>query len=66
MYDKITSDTSDVSLLYPPTTGDNIFLYGSGPFNLQHGDRQRFSIALLFGMDLNDLLLNSEIAQKNS
>lgn len=64
MYDKITSDTSDVSLLYPPTTGDNIFLYGSGPFNLQHGDRQRFSIALLFGMDLNDLLLNSEIAQR--
>ena len=46
MYDKITSDTSDVSLLYPPTTGDNIFFYGSGPFNLQHGDRQRFSIAL--------------------
>ena len=64
MYDKITSDTSDVSLLYPPTTGDNIFLYGSGPFNLNRGDRQRFSIALLFGSDLNDLLLNSEIAQR--
>ena len=64
MYDKISSDTSDVSLLYPPTQGDNIFLYGSGPFPLKQGDRQRFSIALLMGSDLNDLLLNSEIAQR--
>ncbi|MDA0986412.1 MAG: hypothetical protein O3A55_02225 [Bacteroidetes bacterium] len=64
MYDKISSDTSDVSLLYPPTQGDNIFLYGSGPFALRQGGRQRFSIALLMGSDLNDLLLNSEIAQR--
>ncbi len=64
MYDKMSSDTSDVSLLYPPTTGDNIFLYGSGPFTLQPGNRQRFSIALLLGQNLSDLLLHSEASQR--
>jgi hypothetical protein len=64
MYDKISSDTSDVSLLYPPTIGDNIFLYGSGPFGLLPGDRQRFSIALMMSSSLSDLLLNSEVATR--
>ncbi len=64
MYDKISSDTSDVTLLYPPKIGDNIFLYGSGPFRLQPGDRQRFSIALMMASSLTDLLLNSEVAQR--
>lgn len=66
MYDKISSemDTAGVALLYPPITGDNIFLYGSGPFKLNQGDRQRFSIALLMGSNLPDLLLNSEISQR--
>ncbi len=66
MYDKITSDldTAGIALLYPPTVGDNIFLYGSGPFKLRQGDRQRFSISLLMGKNLPDLLLNSEIAQR--
>ncbi|MDG7050833.1 MAG: hypothetical protein JRZ94_06500, partial [Nitrososphaerota archaeon] len=64
MYDKLSSDTSDVSLLYPPTQGDNIFLYGSGPFKLNQFDKQRFSIALMMGSSLDDLLLNSDIAQR--
>jgi hypothetical protein len=66
MYDKISSDmdTSGIALLYPPTIGDNIFLYGCGPFDLKHGDRQRFSIALMMGANLSDLLLNSEVAQR--
>jgi hypothetical protein len=65
MYDRISSelDTAGIALLYPPTQGDNIFLYGTGPFELHTGDRQRFSIGLLMGIDLSDLLLNSETAQ---
>jgi hypothetical protein len=65
MYDKISADmdSSGLALLYP-TTGDNIFLYGCGPFDLRHGDRQRFSIALMMGANLSDLLLNSEVAQR--
>ncbi len=46
------------------TPGDNIFVYGSGPFTLRPGETQRFSIALLMGHDLQDLLLNAETAQR--
>lgn len=46
------------------TPGDNIFVYGSGPFRLGPGETQRFSIALLMGQDLPDLLLNAETAQR--
>ncbi|MBI3111091.1 MAG: hypothetical protein HYZ01_05920 [Ignavibacteriales bacterium] len=46
------------------TPGDNIFVYGSGPFSLAPGETQRFSVALLLGHDLQDLLLNGETAQR--
>jgi hypothetical protein len=65
MYDKLSGmDSTALDLLYPPTMGDNIFLYGSGPFQLKHGDRQRFSIALMMAANLSDLLLHSETAQR--
>ncbi|MBI2427763.1 MAG: hypothetical protein HYV29_03035 [Ignavibacteriales bacterium] len=68
MYNSIASefDTAALAYLYttdPANLGDYIFLYGSGPFHLDPGDRQRFSIALLMGSDIKDLLLNSETAQ---
>ncbi len=69
MYDKISStesDTAALNLLYttnPANVGDYVFLYGSGPFEMQPGHRERFSIALLMAVDLKDLLLNSETAQ---
>ncbi len=68
MYTSISSDmdTAALALLYttnPENIGDYIFLYGSGPFNMHQGHRERFSIALLMGLDLRDLLLNSETAQ---
>ncbi len=69
MYDKMSSDLTDTTALqYLYTTsqankGDYIFLYGSGPFDMEPGHRERFSIALLMGADLKDLLLNSETAQ---
>ncbi len=43
---------------------DNVFIYGSGPFPLGPGESQRFSIALLLGDNLNDLVLNAETAQQ--
>ncbi len=70
MYDKISAnmDSTGMDLLMLPggttPTGDNVFLYGCGPFSLKHGDRQRFSIALMMAQNLNDLLLNSETAQR--
>lgn len=45
-------------------SGDNIFLYGSGPIVLKKGESRRFSIALLIGKDFDDLLLNAATAQQ--
>jgi hypothetical protein len=68
MYSLISSemDTAALGLLYtsdPDNVGDYIFLYGSGPFDMPQGHRERYSIALLMGLDLRDLILNSETAQ---
>ncbi|MFQ5651145.1 MAG: hypothetical protein ACE5IY_14485 [bacterium] len=43
---------------------DNVFIYGSGPFSLEPGESQRFSIALLLGRDLTDLLSNAQVSQQ--
>lgn len=43
---------------------DNVFIYGSGPFSLEPGESVRFSIALLMGVDFDDLLNNAEISQQ--
>ena len=43
---------------------DNVFIYGSGPFSLEPGESQRFSIVLLMGQDFDDLLNNAEISQQ--
>ncbi|MFA5833214.1 MAG: hypothetical protein WDA22_07035 [Bacteroidota bacterium] len=68
MYNFISAefDTAALANLYttdPANLSDYIFLYGSGPFDMHPGHRERFSIALLMGQDLKDLLLNSETAQ---
>lgn len=61
----LSADSIDINQQLFNTPGDNIFVYGSGPFFLdpQIGT-QRFSIALLMGNDLRDLLLNSETSQR--
>jgi len=43
---------------------DNVFIYGSGAFELEPGESQRFSIALLLGEDFTDLLSNATISQQ--
>jgi len=45
-------------------TVDLVCIYGSGFITLRPGDTRRFSIALLLGEDLNDLLLNAETVQR--
>ena len=48
-----------------PTRGeDGDFIYGSAYFPLRAGETQRFSLALLYGDDLEDLLKNRKTAQK--
>jgi len=60
----LSTDTIAINQELFNTPGDNIFLYGSGPFDLGQNGTQRFSIALLMGENLADLVLNSETAQR--
>lgn len=43
---------------------DGDFLYGSGYFPLPPGKTERFSLALVYGSDMKDLLKNRETVQK--
>ena len=60
----LSSDSIAIDQTLFSTPGDNIFLYGSGPFSLEPNATQRFSIALMMGENLADLLLNAETAQR--
>ncbi len=60
----LSSDSIDINQELLSNAADNIFLYGSGPFRLGPGETQRFSVALLMGTNLQDLVLNAEIAQR--
>ena len=44
--------------------GNIAFLFGSGPFMLPSGSTQRFSLGLVFGNDLDDIIRNKEVVQK--
>jgi hypothetical protein len=63
-YGYISADSIDINQRLLVTPGDNIFLYGSGPFRLDPAGTQRFSVALLMGNDRPDLLLNSETSAR--
>ncbi len=60
----LSADSIAIDQALFSTPGDNVFVYGSGPFTLAPGATQRFSIALMMGNDLQDLILNSETAQR--
>ncbi|MCF6269742.1 MAG: hypothetical protein L3J41_08535 [Melioribacteraceae bacterium] len=64
MWQWLSADTIDTSqeLLLEP--GDNIFNFGTGPLSLDVGESQRFSMAILFGNDLDELILNAETSTK--
>jgi len=48
----------------PSTPQDGDFIYSSGFFPLFPKTSERFSVALLFGEDLNDIVKNKNIVQK--
>ncbi len=61
MWEWLSSDSAisvDQDLLKEP--GDNVFNWGTGPLALDPGESQRFSMAILFGNDLDQLVLNAE------
>ena len=55
-------DTAGQNLLLQ--AGDNVFNFGTGPLSLEQGETQRFSMCILFGNDLQDLILNSSTSTK--
>ncbi len=65
MYDVMSSDNQGPNdpppQIFKPA--DNVFIYGSGSFSLEPGESQRFSIALMMGSDLTDLVQNAIISQ---
>jgi hypothetical protein len=70
-WDGITADNDDRlwSQLKPgffsvPEQGVDItFLYGSGYFSLEPGEKKKFAVAMLFGEDMADILRNAKTMQ---
>ncbi|MDP3684290.1 MAG: hypothetical protein Q8S01_10195, partial [Ignavibacteria bacterium] len=48
----------------PPTPVDGDFIYASGYFPLKSNQTERFSVALLFGVDYNDITRSKTIVQQ--
>lgn len=60
MWDWLSSDTIDANQALLKAPGDNIFNFGTGPMVLDRGESQRFSMAILFGSNLSDLVLTAQ------
>lgn len=60
MWLKMVAGTFDTSL----QRANISMVFASGPFPLNKGLRERFSMALVFGEDLNDLIFNKETVQQ--
>ncbi len=64
LYDQFSSPDPNVSFDQPLALNYNIgFLFASGPFKLEAGRRERFSLALAYGGDLTELETNVEVVQ---
>lgn len=64
MWEWMSSDTIDTAQELLSSPGDNVFNFTTGPLSLAVGESQRFSMAILFGNDMSDLLLNAETSTK--
>lgn len=64
MWEWLSSETIDPNQELLQEPGDNVFNFGTGPFALDPGETQRFSMCILFGENLNDLVLNAEISTR--
>lgn len=60
MWEWLSSDTIDPNQNLLQNPGDNIFNFGTGPMVLDQGATQRFSMAILFGSNLSDLVLTAQ------
>ncbi|MCP5064556.1 MAG: hypothetical protein GY936_19135, partial [Ignavibacteriae bacterium] len=59
MMDWFTKPEIDPGQELLQTAGDNVFSFSTGPMDLAKGESQRFSMVILFGEDVPDLLLNA-------
>lgn len=64
MWEWLSKGTIDPNQELLNEQGDNIFNFGTGPLHLHRGETQRFSMAILFGNNLNDLVLNAETSTR--
>ena len=64
MWQWLSSDSLNVEAAFLTDGGDNVFNFGTGPLSLDAGETQRFSMAILFGNDIDDLILNAETSTK--
>src|SRR5690606_30621626 len=64
MWEWLSSDSIDPAQELLNQPGDNIFNFGTGPLRLNQKETQRFSMSILFGDNLNDLVLNAETATR--
>lgn len=60
MWEWLSSETIDPNQELLQVAGDNVFNFGTGPLSLERGESQRFSMVILFGDNLNDLVLNAQ------
>lgn len=64
MWEWLSSGVIDPNQNLLNNPGDNIFNFGTGPLALQRGESQRFSMSILFGINLNSLVLNAETSTR--
>ncbi|MDA3860836.1 MAG: hypothetical protein PF445_06390 [Melioribacteraceae bacterium] len=64
MWQWLSSDSISADQELLSTAGDNIFNFGTGPLSLEVGESQRFSMAILFGNNVDHLLLNAETSTR--
>lgn len=64
MWQWLSSDSISADQELLNTAGDNIFNFGTGPLDLEVGETQRFSMAILFGNNVDHLLLNAETSTR--
>ncbi len=64
MWSLLSADTIDTGQELLSHPGDNVFNFGTGPLSLDIGETQRFSMCILFGNDLQDLVMNAVTSSK--
>jgi hypothetical protein len=64
MWQWLSSDSISADQELLSVGGDNIFNFGTGPLDLEVGETQRFSMAILFGNNIDHLILNAETSTR--